>query len=572
MITSGTAADMQWHTDAVIYQLHVKTFFDSNGDGIGDFAGLTRKLDYLQRLGVSCLWLLPFYESPLRDDGYDISHYERVHPAYGAMRDFRRFLDEAHGRGLKVITELVINHTSDRHPWFQAARRAAPGSAKRDFYVWSDTADRYAAARVIFSDTERSNWTWDPVAHAFYWHRFFHHQPDLNFDNPRVRRAVLKVMCFWLDLGVDGLRLDAVAHLFEREGTTCDNLPETHAFLREIRREMDARYQGRVLVAEANHDCETMRQYFGNGDECQMAFHFPLMPRLFVALTRGEAAPIIDVVERTNAIPPGCQWATFLRNHDELTLSSVTDQEREWLVHVCAPDPGMRLHGGIRRRLAPLLGNQRRTIELAYALLLSLPGSPVIYYGDEIAMGDDVRLPDRDGVRTPMQWSDDVHGGFSDARAPRLVTPVIDEGVYGYRTVNVASQMRDPESLLARLSRLLYVRRSRRAFGRGSMQFLATGQPAALAFVRRYEDEAILVAANLSSASVSVALNLPDWFVGTKMVEIVDDVAFPAPGPLPYQLSLGPYASYWFQCVLVDSASPYESQVSGGRTDTRLLL
>ncbi len=571
-MTSGSGRDPQWHKDAVIYQLHVKTFFDGNGDGVGDFAGLTQKLDYLQQLGINCLWLLPFYRSPLRDDGYDISHYERVHPPYGTLADVRHFLDEAHARGLRVITELVINHTSDRHPWFQAARRAAAGTPKRDFYVWSDTVDRYKDARVIFSDTESSNWAWDPVARAFYWHRFFHHQPDLNFDNPRVRLAVLKVMRFWLDQGVDGLRLDAVAHLFEREGTSCENLPETHAFLRTIRQDMDERYHDRVLLAEANDDARVVRAYFGDGDECQMAFHFPLMPRLFVALTRGDATAVVDVVERTKEIPPGCQWATFLRNHDELTLSSVNGEERAWLLDLCAPAAQMRLHGGIRRRLAPLLGNERCRIELAYAVLLALPGSPVVYYGDEIGMGDDVRLPDRDGLRTPMQWSDDRHGGFSDGRASRLIIPMIDDPVYGYRAVNVAAQLRDPESLLERIRRLLHARRRHPSFGRGSIQFLNTGNPRVLAFVRRHEDDVILVAANLSHASVSVALELPVSLAGAKMVEVVDEVTFPSVGALPYQLSLGPHASYWFQCVLVDSPSPYDSHVSGARTDTPFLL
>jgi maltose alpha-D-glucosyltransferase/alpha-amylase len=563
MTAIGPVRDPHWYKDAVLYQLHVKTFCDANGDGIGDFAGLTCKLDYVQQLGVTCLWLLPFYESPLRDDGYDIAHYERIHRAYGTMRDFRQFLDEAHARGLKVITELVINHTSDCHPWFRAARRAPAGSAKRNFYVWSDSVDRYAEARVIFSDAESSNWAWDPVARSFYWHRFFHHQPDLNFDNPHVRRAVLKVMRFWLDAGVDGLRLDAVAHLFEREGTTCENLPETHAFLRRIRRDMDAHYDARVLLAEANNDDDIVRQYFGEGNECQMAFHFPLMPRLFVALTRGEAAPIVDAVARTQGIPSHCQWAIFLRNHDELTLSSVTDEERAWLLDVCAPDPRMRLHGGIRRRLAPLLGNDRNRIELALALLLALPGSPVLYYGDEIGMGDDIRLPDRDGVRTPMQWSDDVHAGFSGSRATCLVTPLIDDPAFGYRVVNVAAQSRDPESLLARVRRLLETRRPHPAFGRGSIEFLRTGNAAVLAFIRRFEDDVILVVANLSASSASIALEMPRALIGARFVEIVDEVAFPSPGVEPYPFSVGPHAFYWLQCVPVGAPSVYEMTAQG---------
>jgi maltose alpha-D-glucosyltransferase/alpha-amylase len=541
----GSASDPQWYRDAVIYELHVRTFFDGNGDGIGDFVGLTHKLDYLQHLGVTCLWLLPFYESPLRDDGYDIAHYERVHPAYGTLRDFRRFLDAAHARGLQVITELVINHTSDRHAWFQAARRAPSGTPKRDFYVWSDTPTRYAGARVIFSDTESSNWTWDPVARAFYWHRFFHHQPDLNFDNPRVRQAVLKVMRFWLDQGVDGLRLDAVAHLFEREGTTCEHLPETHGFLKTIRRDMEDRYAHRVLLAEANDEPEGVRQYFGDGDECHMAFHFPLMPRLFLALVRGNAAAVIDMVRRTTDIPARCQWATFLRNHDELTLSSVTDDERACLIDLCAAGPNVRRHGGICRRLAPLLGSQRSRIELAFALLLSLPGSPVLYYGDEIGMGDDVRLRDRDGVRTPMQWSDDLHGGFSDVRARRLVAPVIEDPVHGYRVVNVASQEHDPDSLLARVKRLICARRRHPAFGRGSIEFLSTGNNEILAFVRSHLGDTVLVVTNLSNVAQSVTLELPGSLLNRDMVEIVDDVPFPSSGASPYSLALGPHASYW---------------------------
>jgi len=540
---------VSWHLDAVIYQLHVRTFCDSNGDGIGDFPGLTSRLPYLQDLGVTCLWLLPFYESPLRDDGYDIAHYERIHPPYGTHDDFRRFLDEAHARGLRVITELVINHTSDQHPWFLAARRAAPGSRKRDFYVWSDHTSRYAGARVIFSDTESSNWAWDPVARAFYWHRFFSHQPDLNFDNPGVRRAVVKVMRYWLDQGVDALRLDAVAHLFEREGTSCENLPETHAFLKAIRSDMDRRYGSRVLLAEVNGDAETVRTYFGDGDECQMAFHFPLLPRLFLALVRGDARPIIQAVTATHPLPDGCQWATFLRNHDELALSTLEEHERATVLDACAPDTAMRLHGGIRRRLAPLLGNDRARIEVAFSLLLSLPGSPVLYYGDEIGMGDDVRLPDRDGVRTPMQWSDDTHAGFTDARARRLITPLIDDATYGYRRINVAAQINDPDSLLSRIRRLIAGRRAHPALARGSIEFLQTGSDAVLAFARTHGSETVVVVANLSSAVRSIGLVLPAQTVGLPLVEIVDDVVFPPAAATPYPLSLAPYASLWFACA-----------------------
>src|SRR5688572_6083132 len=443
---SPDRVDPLWYKDAVIYELHVKTFCDGNGDGIGDFGGLTLKLDYLQRLGVTCLWLLPFYESPLRDDGYDVAHYEYVHPDYGTRDDFVRFLDAAHARGLKVITELVINHTSDAHPWFKAARRAPKGSPKRDFYVWSDSDQRYRGVRIIFGDVETSNWTWDPVAGAYYWHRFFHHQPDLNFDNPHVRRAVVKVMQFWFDLGVDGLRLDAISHLYEREGTSCDHLPETHEFLKEIRAEMDRRYQGRVLLAEANDAPAAVRAYFGEGDECTMAFHFPLMPRLFMAFAREDAAPMVDVIRETPPLPDNCQWAVFLRNHDELSLSALSRDERRALLAAYAPEPRMRLNHGIRRRLTPLLGNDVVRLLLAHALLLSLPGSPILYYGDEIGMGDNVHLADRNGVRTPMQWTAGLNAGFSTAPAADLVLPVVDDPTYGAAVVNVASQEQAPDS------------------------------------------------------------------------------------------------------------------------------
>jgi len=543
-----TRRDPLWYKDAIIYELHVKTFFDANGDGVGDFAGLTQKLDYFERLGVTCLWLLPFYESPLRDDGYDIAHYERVHPHYGTLADFKVFLDEAHARGLRVITELIVNHTSDRHPWFQAARRAPAGSPKRDFYVWSDTEERYAEAHVIFADVEASNWTWDPVAGAFYWHRFFHHQPDLNFDNPRVRRAVLKVMRFWLDMGVDGLRLDAVAHLFEREGTTCDGLPETHQFLRQIRADLDRRYEGRVLLAEANQGPAEVRSYFGACDECHMVFHFPLMPRLFLALKQEDASPIVDIVQQTQP-PDGCQWAVFLRNHDELTLSAVTDSERTFLFDRYAPSPRMRLNRGIRRRLAPLLDHNDDAIELAHALLLSLPGSPVLYYGDEIGMGDNVYLDDRDGVRTPMQWSDGVNGGFSTAPGARLVLPPIDDPDYGYGVVNVERQERTADSLLARIKRLIEVRRQHQAFGRGTIEFLRCGNPRVLAFARRYGEETIFVAANLARSAQQAAIELPPPAVGLAAVELIDDIPFPSIGPQPYTLTFDAHGCYWLQIV-----------------------
>jgi maltose alpha-D-glucosyltransferase/alpha-amylase len=544
-----------WYKDAIIYSLHVKTFCDSNGDGIGDFPGLTSKLDYLERLGVTCVWLLPFYVSPLRDDGYDIAHYERVDPRYGTLDDFAAFLDAAHRRNIRVITELVVNHTSDVHPWFQAARRAPAGSPKRDFYVWSDTDQRYLGARVIFRDVERSNWTWDPVAGAYYWHRFFSHQPDLNFDNPRVRRAVQKVMRFWLDLGVDGLRLDAVAHLYEREGTTCDNLPETHAFLKSIRAVVDRRYPDRVLLAEVNQSPAETRAYFGEGDECHMAFHFPLMPRLFLALTRQDASPIVEIVRQTSDLPDACQWAVFLRNHDELTLSAVAEDERAFLFEAYAADPRMRLNHGIRRRLAPLLGNSRTQLELANALLLSLPGSPVLYYGDEIGMGDDISLGDRDGVRTPMQWDAGRNGGFSSADAERLVLPPIVDPVYGYPVVNVADQERDPGSLLNAVRRLIQVRRQHAAFGRGDIEFVDTGNPRVLAFLRRTRAETILVVANLSDVPQGCGLQLIR-FSGCGLLEIVENEAFPPVAAGPYPLTVGPHACSWFAIVPAPAAAP----------------
>ncbi len=503
-----------WYKDAVIYQLHVKTFCDGNGDGIGDFPGLISRLDYLQQLGVTCLWLLPFFPSPLLDDGYDVADYVQVHPAYGTLEDVRCFLVEAHRRGLRVISELVINHTSDQHPWFQRARQAAPGSAERDFYVWSDTTDRYRGARIIFRDTESSNWSWDAVAGAYYWHRFFHHQPDLNFDHPEVREAVLQVMRFWLDLGVDGLRLDAIAHLVEREGTTCDNLPETHAFLRSARAVLNAEYPDRVLLAEVNQPPDETRAYFGGGvgDECHMAFHFPLMPRLFQALAHGEAAPLVEILRATAEIPETAQWAIFLRNHDELTLSALLPADRDMLLQAYAPLPRMRLNNGIRRRLAPLLGDNQPRILLATTLTLSLPGSPVIYYGDEIGMGDNMALADRDGVRTPMQWSAAPGGGFMPAACAGVVRPVLpllDDAVYGYRRINVASQDGDAHSLLTAVRTRIRLRRRHPAFGRGRLQFCAVSSPRVLAFVRQYGSDCVLVVANLSRGDETVRLQLP---------------------------------------------------------------
>jgi maltose alpha-D-glucosyltransferase/alpha-amylase len=463
--TAAVGSDPTWYKDAVIYQLHVKAFYDSTGDGIGDFPGLTQRLDYIQKLGATTVWLLPFYPSPLRDDGYDISDYRKINPAYGTMRDFRRFVKEAHRRGLRVVTELVINHTSDQHPWFQRARRAKRGTASRDFYVWSDTDRRYEGTRIIFLDTEKSNWSWDPVANAYYWHRFYAHQPDLNFDNPQVLREVIKVMRYWLDMGVDGLRLDAIPYLVEREGTNNENLPETHAVLKKIRAALDAQYSDRMLLAEANQWPEDTAAYFGDGDECHMAFHFPLMPRIYMALAQEDRHPITDIVRQMPDIPDVCQWAIFLRNHDELTLEMVTEEERDYLWRTYATDPKARINLGIRRRLAPLMQNDRRKIELMNALLLSMPGTPILYYGDEIGMGDNYFLGDRDGVRTPMQWSGDRNGGFSRVVPQRIYLPPILDPIYGFPSVNVEAQEGESSSLLNWMRRMVAVRSQSRAFG-----------------------------------------------------------------------------------------------------------
>lgn len=547
-------ADPQWYKDAVVYQLHIKSFYDANGDGVGDFAGLLAKLDYLVNLGVDTIWLLPFYPSPRRDDGYDIADYRNVHPEYGTMAEVRRFISAAHARGLRVITELVINHTSDQHPWFQRARRAKPGSAYRNYYVWSDTDQAYAGTRIIFCDTEKSNWSWDPVAGAYFWHRFYSHQPDLNFDNPLVLRDVLSVMRFWLDMGIDGLRLDAVPYLVEREGTSNENLPETHAIIRQIRAHLDAHYQGRLLLAEANMWPEDAQQYFGpTGDECHMAFHFPLMPRMYMAIAREDRFPITDIIRQTPEIPPNCQWAIFLRNHDELTLEMVTSSERDYLWQVYASDRRARINLGIRRRLAPLMERDRRRIELMNSLLFSMPGTPVIYYGDEIGMGDNIHLGDRDGVRTPMQWSPDRNGGFSHADPERLVLPPLQGPLYGYEAVNVEAQSRDTHSLLNWMRRMLALRRQHRAFGRGSFRFLFPGNRKILAYLREYEGEHILCVANLSRAPQAVELDLSE-FAGRVPVEMLGATPFPAIGQLTYLLTLPPYGFYWF--VLSNEAQP----------------
>jgi maltose alpha-D-glucosyltransferase / alpha-amylase len=539
------AGEPLWYKDAIFYELRVGAFNDSDGDGAGDFRGLTARLDYLRDLGVNTLWLLPFYPSPFRDDGYDISDYTDIHPDLGNLEDFREFLREAHRHGLRVVTELVINHTSDQHPWFQRARRSPPGSRWRDFYVWSDTPERYRDARVIFKDFEPSNWTWDPVAKAYYWHRFYSHQPDLNFDHPAVRKAIFAALDFWLNLGVDGLRLDAVPYLYEREGTNCENLPETHAFLRELRRHVDHRYRDRMLLAEANQWPEDAVVYFGGGDECHMAFHFPVMPRLFMGLHMEDRFPIVDILAQTPEIPEGCQWALFLRNHDELTLEMVTDEERDYMYRVYAHDAQARINLGIRRRLAPLVGNDRRRIELMNALLFSLPGTPVIYYGDEIGMGDNFYLGDRNGVRTPMQWSGDRNAGFSRANPQRLYLPVIVDPQFHYESVNIEAQQNNPHSLLWWMKRLIALRKRHRAFGRGQISFLYPANRKVLAFIRRHGDEQILVVANLSRFVQYVELDLTA-FKGMIALELFGRTPFPPIGDLPYLLTLGPHSFYWF--------------------------
>ena len=536
-----------WYKDAVIYELPVKAFSDSNGDGVGDFPGLMQKLDYLQGLGVNCLWLLPFYPSPLKDDGYDIADYCSVHPDYGTLDDFQAFLDEAHRRGIRVITELVLNHTSDQHPWFQEARQN-PASPYRAYYVWSETDDRYRQARVIFRDTERSNWTWDPMAKAYFWHRFFGHQPDLNYDNPAVQEEILRVIAFWLDRGVDGLRCDAVPYLFEREGTTGENLPETHAFIRRVRRFVDDRYGDRLLLAEANQWPEDVVAYFGGGDEFHMAYHFPLMPRMFMGIRREDRHPIVEILRRTPRIPEGCQWALFLRNHDELTLEMVTDEERDYLYREYAGDPRARLNLGIRRRLAPLLDGSRRRIELLNSLLVSLPGTPIIYYGDEIGMGDNIYLGDRKGVRTPMQWSADRNAGFSRCDPDRLYLPPIENPLYHYAAINVDAQERSPASLLNWMKRLIAIRKRFPAFGRGALEFLDPANRKVFAYLREGESETILCVANLSRFVQPCELDLRRY-ENRVPVELFGSTPFPAIGNLPYFLTLGPHTFYWFRLV-----------------------
>jgi maltose alpha-D-glucosyltransferase / alpha-amylase len=540
-------SDPLWFKHAVFYEIHVRGFFDSNGDGLGDMRGVMEKLDYLEWLGIDCIWLLPMYPSPLRDGGYDISDFYELHPDYGAVEDFRAFVEAAHQRQIRVIADLVMNHTSSDHPWFQEAR-SSRDSPKRDWYVWSDSDDRYPDARIIFVDTEPSNWTWDPVAGQYYWHRFFSHQPDLNYDNPEVQEEMLGVLRFWLDLGLDGCRLDAVPYLYERDGTNGENLPETHAYLKRVREHVDASYPDRVLLAEANQWPEDVVEYFGRGDECQMAFQFPIMPRMFMSLRREDATPMYEILERTPPIPDNCQWGLFLRNHDELTLEMVTDDERDYMYAEYAKDPRMKLNLGIRRRLAPLLDNGRDEIELMHAILFSLPGSPVLYYGDEIGMGDNVYLGDRDGVRTPMHWTGDRNGGFSNADFAQLYLPPLMDPVYGYSACNVEAQLRTPTSLLRWLHRFVALRKQHPVFGLGTYEALQPSNPRIFAHVRRWEEETVLCVHNLARSAQAVELDL-QRFAGLVPEEMLGQTRFPPIGGLPYLLTFGPRGFYWFRLV-----------------------
>jgi maltose alpha-D-glucosyltransferase/alpha-amylase len=557
----GSAADPLWYKDAILYELHVKAFADANNDGIGDFQGLLGKLDYLQELGITCIWLLPFFASPLRDDGYDISDYMSVHPSYGTLEDFQTFLHAAHDRRLQVMIELVANHTSDQHAWFQRARLAPPGSPERDYYVWSDTDEKYKDARIIFTDTEKSNWTWDPVAKAYYWHRFFSHQPDLNYDNPLVLEEILRVMRYWLDMGVDALRIDAIPYLVERDGTNCENLPETHAVMKKIRAAIDAQYENRVILAEANQWPADVRPYFADGDECHMAFHFPLMPRMYMALRQEDRLPITEIMAQTPPIPDNCQWGLFLRNHDELTLEMVSDDERDYMYLAYSADPRMRVNIGIRRRLAPLLDNNRRRIELLNSILFSFPGTPILYYGDEIGMGDNIYLGDRDGVRTPMQWTGDRNAGFSRAVPAKLYSPVVMDPIWGYEAVNVEAQQGDSSSLLNWMRNLIALRKLFRVFGRGTLKFLDPANRKVLAYLREDEDEVVLCVANLSRFAQPVQLDLSayDHMVPVEMLGYVE---FPAITKQPYPLTLGPYGFLWLELHPAPDASMAQTEDS----------
>ncbi|MFE8598893.1 maltose alpha-D-glucosyltransferase [Archangium violaceum] len=541
-----TRTDPLWYKKAVIYELHIRAFYDSNADGHGDIPGLIEKLPYLQDLGVTCLWILPHYPSPLKDDGYDIADFYAVHPDYGTLADFQRLVDEAHKRDIRIISELVVNHTSDQHAWFQESRRD-PKSPKRDFYVWSDTDEKYRGTRIIFTDTERSNWTWDPVAKQYFWHRFFSHQPDLNYDNPEVQEAMLDVMRFWLNMGVDGFRCDAVPYLFEREGSNCENLPETHSFLKRLRKTLDAEYGGdKMLLAEANQWPADVRVYFGDGDEFHMGFHFPVMPRLFMAVRREDRTPIVEILQQTPDIPDNCQWAIFLRNHDELTLEMVTDEDRDYMYREYATDPRMRINLGIRRRLAPLMDNGRRRIELMHSLLFTLPGTPVMYYGDEIGMGDNIYLGDRNGVRTPMQWTSDRNSGFTRADYARLYAPIIADPVYGYQSINVEAQERVRTSLLNWIKRMIRVRKRYPAFALGKLRWVNPDNRKVIAFTREYEGQTILIICNLSRFSQPAVIDLRD-FEGQVPVELIGETPFPRISAMPYQVTLGPFMFLWFR-------------------------
>ena len=566
----GSTRNTLWYKDAIIYELHVKTFFDSNNDGIGDFPGLIQKLDYVQNLGITCLWLLPFFPSPLRDDGYDISDYLNVHPSYGTLEDFQSFLKAAHDRNLQVMIELVINHTSDQHPWFQAARSSPPGSPQRDFYVWSDTDQKYRDARIIFTDTETSNWTWDPVAKAYFWHRFFSHQPDLNYDNPAVLDAILSVMSFWLEMGVDGLRLDAIPYLVERDGTTCENLPETHAIVKKIRRHLDERFANRMILAEANQWPTDVQAYFGEGDECHMAFHFPLMPRLFMALRLEDRHPVTDIIAQTPEIPESCQWGLFLRNHDELTLEMVTDEERDYMYLAYSADPQMRINIGIRRRLASLIDNNRRRFELLNSLLFSFPGTPILYYGDELGMGDNIYLGDRNGVRTPMQWNADRNAGFSRANPAKLYSPIIMDPIFGYQSINVEAQQEDSSSLLNWMRNMIALRKLFHVFGRGTIEFFHPDNRKVLAYLRCDGDDRILCVANLSRFAQPVELDL-SRYAGMTPTEMLGYVDFPKIEHTPYALTLGPYGFLWFELHGKPEAATAETVEAGDDTTLELL-